>query len=151
MKLLRRLFKIGWNLVAFLFWSSLYILPLIVFATAMLTGACTWSVGWIVLVAAMGTAQMFLIGLLTAYVGSGYYIEKRWMKVWNDYFSRWQQVAVVKNQILEGMFDMISFIYKEQCRRKEAFEFMLKDIGLEPSDDMSIPEGMEDFCRKAKF
>ena len=141
MKLLRRLFKLGWNLVALLFWCSLYILPLIVFGTALLMGNCTWSVGWIVFAAAMGTAQMFLIGLLTAYVGSGYYIEKRWMKTWNDYFSRWQQVAVVKNQILEGMFDMINFIYKEQCRRKEAFEFMLKDVGFEVGDVVCVVWG----------
>lgn len=150
MKLLKSLFKAGWNLVTFLFWCSLYVLPLIVFGVAMLTWTCTWSAGWVIFAAAMGTLQTFLICLVAAYVGSGYYMEKKFMPGWNDYFSRWQQVSVVKNQILEGMFDMLNFVYKEQCRRKEAFDFMLRDIGI-PTDDVEIPEGMEDFCKKVKF
>lgn len=150
MKLLRKLFKAGCNLVALVFWCSVYVTPLIVFATAMRFGNCDWSAWWVIFAAAAGTAQMFLVGLVTAYVGSGYYMEKRWIAKWNDYFSRWQQVHVVKNQILEGMFDMLNFVYKEQIKRKEAFEFMLKDVGIE-LDDVVIPKGMEDFCKKAKF
>jgi hypothetical protein len=107
-----------------------------------------------VFAAAMGILQAFLIGLVAVYIGTGYLMAKTGLgtfpAAWADYFSRWQEVNVLQNQILEGMYNMMNFIYKEQVRKKEAFEIMMKDLGM-TSDDVDIPEGMEDFCKKVKF
>lgn len=133
-----------------MFWCSMYVLPMIVFFGSALIWTCTWSIWWVLFAAAMGTIQVFTICLVAAYIGSGYYTEKRWLPMWADYFSRWQEVNVLQNQILEGMYNMMSFIHQEQVRKKEAFEVMLKDLGM-TVDNVEIPEGMEDFCKKVKF
>lgn len=150
MKLLRKLFKAGFGLGALVFWCSLYVLPLIAFGSACLIWTCTWSKWWIIFAAAMGTMQVFLMCLVAAYLSSGYLMQKTGITKFNDYFSRWQQVNVLQNKILEGMYDMMHFIYSEQVRKKEAFEVLMGDLGIK-SEDVKVPEGMEDFCKTVKF
>lgn len=103
----------------------------------------------VVLAAALGTIQLFLASIAGAYIGASY-VQKEWLVVWNDYAARWKESGLLYSKILEGLFNMMDFIYREQVRKKAAFEVVMKDLGVD-AEKVEIPEGMEDFCKTVKF
>ena len=148
LKLLRKILKKLYALVRLISVGCLWFFPLMLFSIIALV-ISKWSLWWLVLAAALGTLQMLLMCIGGAYIGASY-VQKEWLTVWNHYEARWSESGLLMSRVMEGIYHMIDFIYQEQVKKKAAFEVMMKDLGVD-TNGIAIPEGMEDFCKTAKF
>lgn len=148
MKLVKRILKVGWEILLLVGLGALYLIPVLVFFAAAVEFSCNWSLGWIFAATLVGCIQVFILAL----VASFFVHEKnqrKFVESWNLYVTRWKEAGIAQAEVLRIIYEIVNALYEDQVKRQNLFTELFGGLG--GKEDIIIPKGMEDVCKKVKF